>query len=102
MEQRLERLMALRDKVESLMDASRDIIQDLLRARMVELDAWIESIKTEMKANHQKTEVCLEKMMALRETTQACPGVTPACLEEEEPAPEETEVVAKPQEVTED
>jgi hypothetical protein len=41
-EQRLERLMALRDKAESMLDASRDIIQGLLRARIVELDAWIE------------------------------------------------------------
>jgi hypothetical protein len=102
MEQRLERLMALRDKVESMTDASQDVIQELLRARIVELDAWIESIKTEMKANHQKMDACLGETKALPETTEACPVKMHACLEEEEkPAPEETEVVAKPQEVPE-
>jgi hypothetical protein len=101
-EQKLERLMALRDNAESMLDASRDIIQELLRARIVELDGWIESIKTEIKSNHQKMDACLGETKALPETTEACPVKTHACLEEEEkPAPEEKEVVAKPQEVPE-
>jgi hypothetical protein len=35
----------------------------------------------------------------LPETTEACPGVTPACLEKKEPTPEETEAVAVTEEV---
>jgi hypothetical protein len=90
MEQRLERLMALRDKVESEMDASRDMIQELLRARIVELDAWTDLIETQMKANHQKMDACLGEnaclgeTKALPETTEACPVKTHACLEQEE------------------
>jgi hypothetical protein len=68
----------------------------------VKLDAWIESIKTEMKANHRNMDACLGETKALPETAEACRVKTHACLEEEEkPAPEETEVVAKPQEVPE-
>jgi hypothetical protein len=54
MEQRLERLMAMGDKVEARMDANFEIMKKLMKARLVELDAWIETIKAEMKANHQK------------------------------------------------
>jgi hypothetical protein len=36
-------LMAIRDEMESMMDASREIKKELLMARIVELDAWIES-----------------------------------------------------------
>jgi hypothetical protein len=46
--------MALRYKVEAGMDASPEIMKELLRARLVELDAWIETIKAETKSSHQK------------------------------------------------
>jgi hypothetical protein len=93
-EQRLERLMAKRDELESMMDASWEIIKELLRARIVELDAWIESIKTEMKANHQKMDACLGETKVLPEMMEACPVKTRARPEKREPAPEETESVS--------
>jgi hypothetical protein len=95
MEQRLERLMAKRDELESMMDASQEIMKELLRARIVGLDKCIESIKTEMKANDQKMDACLGEAKALLETTEACPVKTRACPEKREPAPEETESVAE-------
>jgi hypothetical protein len=95
MEQKLERLTAMRDKAETLLNASQDITQKLLRAEIVRLDAWIEKIKAEMKANHQKMDSGLEK-------TEACPEVTHACLEEEkEPAPEVSKAVPETEEVPE-
>jgi hypothetical protein len=92
--------MAMRDKAEEMLDASRDIIQEILRAQIVKLDAWIEKIKAEMKANHQKMDSCLGKTKASPEMTEACPEVTTASLEEEkEPAPEVPKAVAKTEEV---
>jgi hypothetical protein len=77
-----------------MMDASREIMKELLRARIVGLDKCIESIKTEMKANHQKKDACLGE-------TKACPVKTPTRLEEEESAPEEPKAVAETEEVPE-
>jgi hypothetical protein len=76
MEQRLERLMAMRNKVEAGMDASPEIMKELLKASLVGLDKCIESIKTEMKANHQKMDACLGETKALPETMEACPVKT--------------------------
>jgi hypothetical protein len=87
--------MAKRDKLESMMDASQDIIKELLRARIVELDTWIESIKTEMKANHQKMDASLGETKALLETMEACPVKMRACTEKREPAPKEMESMAR-------
>jgi hypothetical protein len=53
--------------------------------------AKMETTQHEIKAHHEEL---MAKMDAWR-------GVTPACLEEEEPAPEDTEIVAKSQEVRE-
>jgi hypothetical protein len=53
--------------------------------------AKVETTQHKIKAHHEEM---MAKMDAWR-------GVTPTCLEEEEPAPEETEVVAKSQEVPE-
>jgi hypothetical protein len=100
LEQRLERLMVMRDKAEAMLDASRDIIQEVLRAQIVKLDAWIEKIKAERKANHQKMDSSFGKTKASPETTEAFPEVTPACLKKEkEPAPEVPNAVAETEEV---
>jgi hypothetical protein len=89
-------------RVEARIKAHPDIMRESLEASLVKLDACIATIKTEMKANHQKMDACLGETKALPETTKACPVKTHACLQEEEkPAPEEIEVVAKPQEVPE-
>jgi hypothetical protein len=88
MEQKLERLMAMRDKAEAIMDAN------LVKASLVRTDAWIEKIKAEMKASHQKKDSCLGKTKASPETTEACPVKTEA---EREPTPKEIEAVEEPQ-----
>jgi hypothetical protein len=105
-EQMLEHLMAMRDKVEAGMDASPEIMKEPLKASLVGLDKCIEMIKAEMKAKHQKM---MAKMDAWLGETKSSPGAmeaceerTEACLEEEkEPAPEETEAVAEARKVPE-
>jgi hypothetical protein len=70
--------------------------------QIVKLDAWIESIKTKMKANHQKVESCLGEVKSLPETTKACEHVMHACLvERKESAPEEPKAMAETEEVPE-
>jgi hypothetical protein len=65
------------DPIEQNMMAKMDAMQAMMDSQVEETMAWLGEMK-------------------------ACQGVTPACLEEEEePAPEETEVVAKSQEVPE-
>jgi hypothetical protein len=63
--------------------------QSAMEQLMVFMKTHIGSLASEMNAIKHKM---LAKMDAWR-------GVTPACLEEEEPAPEDTEVIAKSQEV---
>jgi hypothetical protein len=67
--------------------------------------AKMDANRREMKANHEemmaKMDAWLGKTKASPETMAACEGKTETCLEKKEPTPEETEVVAKPQEVPE-
>jgi hypothetical protein len=73
-------------------------MKEPVKASLVRMDAWIEKIKAEMKANHQKMDSCLGKTKASPETTDACPVKTEA---KREPTPEEIEAVEEPQEVPE-
>jgi hypothetical protein len=51
LEQRLECLMALRDKVVAKMDVCRETMKEPLKASLVGLDRCIEAIKDRMDAN---------------------------------------------------
>jgi hypothetical protein len=77
------------------MKANHDKMEANKAELMAEMKAQIGSLASEMNANQQKMDAWIGEMTALL-------GVTHACLEkEEEPAPEETEAVAEPQEVPE-
>jgi hypothetical protein len=100
MEQRLKRLMAMRDEMEAMMDANLVIMKEPVKASLVWMDTWIEKIKAEMKANHQKMDSCLGEAKSSPETTEACEGETEACLEKSQEVPvrvmdEETTGAAK-------
>jgi hypothetical protein len=69
-----------------------------LKAMEAKMESQIGSLASVMNAIEHERKAHHEEMMAKMD---AWRGVTPACLEEEEPAAEETEVVAKSQEVLE-
>jgi predicted amino acid-binding ACT domain protein len=86
----LERLLA---QMEACMTARMEAKIDSSQEKM---DAIEHKMLAKMETTQHKIKVHHEEMMAKMD---AWRGVTPARLEEEEPAPEETEVVAKSQEV---
>jgi hypothetical protein len=96
------------DKAEMMarMEAKLDSGQERTNANLEEMKATIrcgqeEMNKAIMGASRESTEACEGKTKALLETMEACPEVTPACLEEEkEQAPEETEAMEKSWEVS--
>jgi hypothetical protein len=67
---------------------------ELLREMQSKMDAHHERMMAKMDSHLGETRAWLGEM-------KACRGVTPACLEEEEPTPQGTEAVAKSQEVPE-
>jgi hypothetical protein len=84
------------DRQKARLDARREE----MRADREEMMAGLKEIfKAITGASWESTEAREEKVKALPETTEACPGVTPARLEKKEPTPEETEAVAVTEEV---
>jgi hypothetical protein len=104
--------------------AHPDIMRASLEASLVELDACIEMTKARMDINKRELMANLDKMDAnqhnmeatirggqkktiksitgaCQEATEPCEGVTHACLEKKEQAPEETEAMEKSWEVPE-
>jgi hypothetical protein len=99
------------------MMAKMDSNQERTDAAQREMKASQEEMMAKMETSEERTDASLEEMKAIirsgqeemikaitgacREAMEACEGVTHACLEEKEPAPEETGVVSEPQEVPE-
>jgi hypothetical protein len=99
MEQMLERLLAKMDAIQHKMEADQ---REMKAEMMAKVDANLHKMEAKIDAMQATVDSHLGEMKAWRGKMKACRGVTHACLEEEEePAPEETEAVAKPQKVPE-
>jgi hypothetical protein len=77
-----------------------DQIFELLKANQEKMDVIEHKMMAKMDAMQVTMDSQLEETRAWLGEMKACQGVTPVCLEEE-PAPEVTEAVEKPQEVPE-